>query len=109
MSADNGIYIAEFPGKRGPEYRVIHAQAIENCDALSDPIEWAHAYRALYFGDAMVHYDKVTALMEASTLFTLHGPYIEYGIQHIRYDEPFVPMTQQEANNYLRNYTGLEE
>ena len=31
MSADNGIYIGEFPtATDGKEWRVIHAQAIEN-------------------------------------------------------------------------------
>lgn len=38
MSADNGIYVFLTETERGPEYRVAHAQAIDNIYGEWDPV-----------------------------------------------------------------------
>ena len=70
MSSDNGIYIGSFPTiNGGVEYRVIHAQAIENCD--DNPLwsqEVSDATRVLYYGESAVYTDKNSALKRANEI-----------------------------------------
>jgi hypothetical protein len=84
MSADNGVYILKTKGENGGyEYRVRHAQAIEN-------IQWYDMAAARYtrspypkairdyFGGCKVFTDHVAAIMEAREieqdyLFTEYG------------------------------------
>lgn len=107
MSADNGIYIGVFPTEGGEvEYRVIHAQAIDNVDFGSTQEQ--DAYRASYFGGPNVFAtkDKTAALLEASrkadeiTSDDFCG-ILEYGIQTLPFDRPLVSMTQEEIKTVL--------
>lgn len=49
MSADNGIYICEFPSDSGPEYRVVEAGAFENI--YDGTIEEQDAARVVMFSE----------------------------------------------------------
>jgi hypothetical protein len=85
MSADNGIYIAEFPG---PIYRVIEASAIENCyDAEDFSTEEIDENRQDYFRNCEVFISEREALNEAEIISDLVG-WTEYGIQRITFDRP---------------------
>ena len=85
MSADNGIYIAEFPG---PIYRVIEASAIENCyDAEDFSTEEIDENRQDYFRNCEVFANEQDAFNEAILISELVG-WTEYGIQRITFDRP---------------------
>jgi hypothetical protein len=107
MSADNGIYIGSFPTQDGStEYRVIHAQAIENVDYGSTQEQ--DAYRFLYFGGAEVFktLDETAALAEAhrQEAEILADPFcavLEYGVNTLTFDRPLVMMTEDEAEKIL--------
>lgn len=105
MSADNGIYIAKFPrmnGTPGFEYRVIHAQAIENCD-YGTP-EQQDAYRWSYFGKETAYFDKDEAALEANKMADeeeAEGYFLEYGVCHLDFDRPLVRMTEEEIKRIL--------
>jgi hypothetical protein len=108
MSADNGIYIGIFPTAGGKEYRVIEAQAIDNCsfdDSLHDPIpgevtEW---YRVIYYRNAEVFTNKTEALIYAEKLAN-EQEILEYGISGIEYDRPLLPLHADEAEAKLNKY-----
>lgn len=115
MSADNGIYIARFKCGHpietckddGFEYRVTHAQAIENCEL--DPEKYSKelidAYRVSYFGRSEVYFTREDAQKEA---WRLHDEImdddfavLEYGISEITFDVPFPTMTEEEAHKIM--------
>jgi hypothetical protein len=100
VSADNGCYCSRWIAKDGSyEYRVAHAQAIENCDYG----ELADAYRVLYFSSSEVYDNRKEALDEAIRLYD-DLPICEYGICEIDYDVPFPFMTYREAEEVLDTY-----
>ena len=88
MSADNGIYILKSPKGNSFEFRVIHAQAIENINY--DPDESGFNIEALktYFGRAQVFSDEDKAAKEACSMADAvvgdtFCPILEYGISYI--------------------------
>ena len=98
MSADNGIYVGRFlKNEGGFEYRVIHAQAIENCEYE----ELAQAYQVLYYGNSEVYDNEHYAWIEAEKLYDeimeSDCRICEYGIHMLTYDKPFPTMTREEA------------
>jgi len=127
MSADNGIYIGRFKHvecsrplvdeggayydvETGEyEYRVIHAQSIENCDYADDfPKEVTDAYRALYYGnDVAVYKTSEEAYKHAGELAKLE-PILEYGISWIQYDVPF-PEYIADPNEVIKKYWNGQE
>jgi hypothetical protein len=80
MSADNGIYILE---TKGPEYRVIHAQNIEEVygNFSDDSFRWQGDPEVMleYFSNAPVFTDEKKALDYAIEL-SHNYEYLEYGI-----------------------------
>ena len=86
MSADNGIYIAEFPG---PIYRVVEASAIENCCDESLGEDLINKYRQDYFGRCKIFTNEQEAFNEAFRISKLVG-WTEYGIQKLVFDRPLV-------------------
>lgn len=121
MSADNGVYIGRF--KRvcsdrdhigsnqcdtGYEYRVIHAQCIENCDYDDRwAAELTDAYRVNYYGRADVCYTEDEAWQQAQALYKqiVEDPdgmgILEYGICCCNYDVPFPSLTVEQADKIL--------
>ena len=109
MSADNGIYIAEFPTVDGKkEYRVTYAMAIDNCSldfmglgAARDKME--DAYRWCYFGRCTPFSSRDEAEKEARKILEAMGPrpVLEYGICGIGFGRPLVKMSEEEANAAL--------
>ena len=56
MSSDNGIYIGSFPTiNGGVEYRVIHAQAIENCTDKNSALKRANEIHDEIMADDFCH------------------------------------------------------
>lgn len=100
MSADNGIYILESPREdgQGYEYRVIHAQAIENIEYDANFHRLPHGefddeQLINYFGRAEV-LDKESArelafIKEEEILSDDFCPILEYGISTITMNRPF--------------------
>ncbi len=124
MSADNGVYIGRFPGVGSSvEYRVIHAQAIENCDDSGNRPEThdqafeGHAQdreivdwnRVSYYGNAKTFSNHAEAFTEAQKLADdilsdEYCPILEYGICDIVYDRPLLDLTVEEANRKLAEF-----
>ncbi|KKN26702.1 hypothetical protein LCGC14_0871820, partial [marine sediment metagenome] len=106
MSADNGIFLLKSPlyvGKIREEYRVIHAQAIDNLD-WEVPEGWDYNPEQLvaYFGKCKVLTEK-EAQNEASRLYEEYAvPICEYGIVELNMTErPFsayVQYTKEQSN-----------
>lgn len=142
MSADNGIYIGRFlrkwrcgkcDGGAFPEhsvrctkredytrgdgsyvYRVITAQAIENCDEdYKFPKELTAAYRVEYYGRSEVFDSEEDAWNEArrleSEIMGSEFPVLEYGISMISYDVPFPDITPEVAASYIDWYWNQQE
>lgn len=99
MSADNGIYILKTPSQDGFEFRVTHAQAIENIywdktapdnyDPNGNPEEVIN-----YFGKCKVFTNSIDALKFAQDkadkiLSDDFCPILEYGISQIVLLNPF--------------------
>jgi hypothetical protein len=109
MSADNGIYIGSFPTANGEkEYRVIHAQAIDNCfyrGAANDNVKMEDAYRMSYFGNATPHTTIEEARKEAwrqhDEIMQSSFPALEYGVSTLDFDRPLVVMTEAEVRAIL--------
>lgn len=91
MSADNGIYILK---SEGPEFRVVHAQAIENINwneqtkSCCDPHYFNMEEVRRYFGKCKVFSNQVDADVEAvkladEILGDTMCPILEYGISMI--------------------------
>ena len=83
MSADNGIYIL----KTKDQYRIIHAQAIEN-------LWWSYIHKESqddiiptrileYYNDSPIFTDEAKVQKVAFSMLN-NFPYVEYGIQTIR-------------------------
>ncbi len=91
MSADNGVYILETPGHPDPtkkQYRVIHAQAIENVTSY-DPLWNQDECARDYFGKCQVFHDESEAFQEAQRIYDEimkddFCPIVEYGISFIQ-------------------------
>lgn len=114
MSADNGIYIAEFPTEDGKVvYRVAYAQAIDNCFLRSYERELEDAYRVSYFADTPIFTDKTEAILYAHSKSDefLSEPYadgfypiLEYGVSMLYMDRPLLDMTKEQANSRIEEY-----
>lgn len=81
MSADNGIYIAEF----SDGFRVIHAQAIDNIGYFPPGSTERRDMLEEYFGPAKIIPTKRDAVIEAKhqareILSNRHWAILEYGI-----------------------------
>ncbi len=104
MSVDNGIYIGRFKSVDGDySYRVIHAQAIENCDPYPDhPKENTLAYQVLYFNNekAKIFDDENDAWTYARNISKTYTV-LEYGVSQINYDKPFPNITREKARQIL--------
>lgn len=91
MSADNGIYILV---TKGPEYRVSHAQAIDNIhyneDSDHDPEFFNSDIVYDYFGECQVFTNEDDALKEATRLEEDIG-WTEYGICSLYFEEETFP------------------
>lgn len=103
MSADNGIYIGVFPTGAGErEYRVIHAQAIEDCDYGNE--EMQDHYRLVYFGSAKAtpSRDEAWSLARemADEILSDYGV-LEYGVSETHFERPLISKTVAEANEWL--------
>lgn len=84
MSADNGIYIGEFPNG---EFRVIEAMAIDNISYNPDTAEGFVSKEVVrYFGHAGVSIvrDPESAWLVARNFFA-RIPFVEYGISTIKF------------------------
>jgi hypothetical protein len=93
VSADNGIYVLE---STGPEYRVAHAQAIENICWKPDMGEFNRKKVVLYFGGCHVLRDRRKALIEAERQ-AKGCPILEYGIQFIEMPFKFPETTDDQG------------
>ena len=106
MSADNGIYIAEFPTSTGgKEWRVVHCQNIEDCWDQ----ELGEASIVLKFGRSKVHTDYIEAEREAfkiadEILSDSMCPILEHGVQDLEFNRPFPTMTEEEADQKVRKF-----
>lgn len=89
MSADNGIYILATKGKSFlTEYRVIHAQAIENINWQPDESGFNMLNLWDYFKDSEVFFDQDSARKKAQSIYKEiikndFCPIVEYGICEI--------------------------
>jgi len=98
MSADNGIYILITPTEdgKGKEYRVTHAQAIDNItyehpDGNPEEV-------VAYFGTCLPFYDEKNATEFAFDLYDEWG-YTEYGIVDIELPKPFSQYEREAGEN----------
>jgi len=95
MSADNGIYILKSPKCDGDgfEYRVTHAQAIENIEWNVPPGEFNDEMLQDYFGKCEILTEeearKEAFAMEEDILSDGFCPILEYGISTIEMHRPF--------------------
>ena len=99
MSADNGIYIGEF-GNEGKEFRVIHAQAIDN-------VYYPNGENAVsiveYFGRAEVFDTREAAQgaafkLENEILDDDFCPVLEYGISTLKFSRSFSEYEKEAAS-----------
>ena len=90
MSADNTVAILQSPSRSGEcqEYRVVHAQAIENINYGCKPGEFNDSELLSYFGDSKVFTEEQEALVYALDLQDEIG-YVEYGVSVISMNRPF--------------------
>lgn len=116
MSADNGVYILVSRGRKTrhgfkKEYRVIHAQAIENIDWSPDyPVDASEPKLnremvLVYFGEARVMSDRRIAEGYAQCLFDemeRDGGFVEYGIRWLD-DFADVPFPQPQRRRRRRS------
>lgn len=118
MSADNGIYILKTPARpvkinncyhnrHGSfEYRVAHAQAIDNVD-------YSDLYLPLIFGASVVHADSDKAMQEAIKLEEQmseeYGFGTEYGVSIIEKNVYFPNMTSEEARKALDSFVTKDQ
>ena len=100
MSADNGIYIGRFPTgvDENFEYRVAHAQAIDNT-SWQDHMRWrkcneefareqANESICLVFGGCEVFTSETKAIKEANKIHDIIQ-WVEYGVSILVFDKPF--------------------
>ena len=90
MSADNVVAILQSPARSGDghEFRVVHAQAIENINYGCEPGEFNDRELLSYFGDSKVFTEEQDALVYALDLQDEIG-YVEYGVSVISMNRPF--------------------
>ncbi len=94
MSADNGIYILKTAAQKGGgyEYRVTHAQAIENIYYdVSSGEQWEHFIPEIafqYFGEGQVFTDEQEALGYAHKKAEEYAV-LEYGVCVLDHPEEF--------------------
>ncbi len=104
MSADNGIYLGEFPTHEGGvEYRVIHAQAIDNVDYGTQ--EEQDYTRVSYFGCVPAFSDIEAARKEAFRLeekIMRETGVLEYGVCSSKFDRPLLKVSPEEAEVWLQ-------
>lgn len=102
MSADNGIYIGKFPLEDGGfEYRVIHAQNIEDCD-YGDDLGLQDLTRVVYYksSQAAIFHNEDYAWRWAREL-SKDYEILEYGISLIEYDRTLLAISHEKANEEL--------
>ena len=108
MSADNGIYIGRFNEENGPIYKVIHTQAIENCNKSPYwPEDLIDAEIVSYYGQAKTFNNPDTAMLLAITMedeIESNDGFTEYGICQINYGQPFPTMTKEEAEQIIEDF-----
>jgi hypothetical protein len=122
MSADNGIYILVNPERKGGvltgrnEYRVSMCSAIDNIDTtythgVTDDAGVFHKlwaiYETLLFETDKVHYDKISALKQASDIeedMIKKNLFIEYGIRTLYRDHPFPDLSHTKAMKLRDEY-----
>lgn len=108
MSADNGIYIGKFPTADGKvEWRVAHAQAIENCDDGYELVGETDAWRVLIFGRSESYASEEEALQRAKTLAD-EVDYTEYGICSVDFNRPLLSISVEEAERQLNGVWNAE-
>lgn len=105
MSADNGIYIAKFTDG----YRVVHAQAIDNCFWEGYSEEEKHAERILYFA-ASQNYSSLEEAYEQAIVLAQSIGYTEYGICELTFNHPFFDKVNsvEEANEIIGYYWDIK-
>ena len=100
MSADNGIYIGVFDDG----YRVIEAQAIDNCEGSPDD-ETTLAYIHNYFSRAKLITDREEAWQTARDIYDEMRlddfAVLEYGISEIQFNIPFPKMTKEREKRLM--------
>lgn len=83
MSADNGVYILATTNSETKEieYRVAHAQAIDNLDYYekSKPVEELQEYMKEVWGNSHVYKNEKIAVAKAAQIEERY-PFTEYGI-----------------------------
>lgn len=98
MSADNGIYIGVF----SDGYRVIEAQAIENCEGDDDA---TLAYIHSYFKSATVISDREEAWQKARDIYDEMRlddfAILEYGISEIQFNIPYPEMSEEKCSRLM--------
>lgn len=89
MSADNGIYIAEFPDG----FRVAERSAIENIDYYPEGSKESKEILKSYFGDSKLFKNEDDAWKEARRIYNeimeSDFPIVEYGISFVGKYESF--------------------
>lgn len=111
MSADNtiGILITRRrDGQKGQEYRVAHAQAIENIEYQPDYPSAAHPvlnreYARSLFGSSKMFLNKDDAYREATRLYDAVGD-VEYGIRELDYAAVYFPASDRKRKRRQRRY-----
>lgn len=72
MSSDNGTYILQTAGEEGPEFRIVHAQSIDNIygQYIESTSNWSPNPKSIveYFGESKVYTDLEQAWDEAFRL-----------------------------------------
>ena len=106
MSADNGVYILVTKGSRGKkEYRVSHAQAIENLSYMPDHPQGSRdglntEYAHMLFGKSRVFTDMKLARGYAECIYDeWMGDFgiVEYGIATLDYSRIRFPRMPESA------------
>jgi len=113
MSADNGIYIAEFPTVDGKiEYRVNHCQNIEDTEDNPEyyPQEFTDHCRVCKFGpfsgsdDELRIFEDRESAEEYAWDLEHKTDILEYGVCHLKFDRPLLNKTAEEASKWLDNW-----
>lgn len=100
MSADNGIYIGVFPNT----IRVIHAQAIEDCDDVDWlPTEVTDAYCVSYYGKS-AHFNSMQYAMTEAEKLEDKYEWTEYGLCTIKYERPLPDYSRDEASKIIEDF-----
>lgn len=105
MSADNGIYVLSTPIPEKylelREYRVAHAQAIDNIYYYKEGTKLREAELVMYFGRSKPYLSREAALICAHDMAKT-CEILEYGVCEIEWPTVFPMMTIEEAENILK-------